>query len=298
MSATTPADQRLRAATAALADHDRLRQGRDRLAQDVRTAEHNVQLLTAELAREQRDVQDLTTGVMGFLASLAMTGELEREKREAAEAGIRLREGQAWFESLRAQLLALDTRLSSPPREALEAEIVAARAAKEGQMRQMGGAGGNQLLDIGIRVESIDIELVPLEDAVAAGTNADAKLYGVLDVLQREGANPPKGLVGDAQAAINVFHRAVDQLSVPDDAHPPFSAEISDDDRAPWVDAWLKRLFGTSDRTTRLHEAKSAMGSRLARLREQLAPVQARRDELAARRAELMREHDKLIEPG
>jgi len=298
VSATTPADQRLRAATAALAEHDRMRQGRDRLAQDVRTAEHNVHLMSAELAREQRDVQDLTTGVMGFLASLAMTGELEREKREAAEAGIRLREGLAWFESLRAQLISLDTRLSSPPREALEAEVVAARAAKEDQLRQMGGAGGNQLLDIGVRVESIDIELVPLEDAVAAGTNAAEKLFAVLDVFQREGATPPKGLVGEAQAAIAVFHRAVDQLSVPDDSHPPFSAAISDDDRSPWVDPWLKQLFGSGDRGTRMHAAKSALIARLNRLREQLAPVQARRDELAARRADLMREHDKLIDPG
>ncbi len=275
-----------------------MRQGRDRLAQDVRTAEHNVHLLSAELAREQRDVQDLSTGVMGFLASLAMTGELEREKREAAESGIRLREGLAWFESLRAQLIALDTRLSSPPREALEAEIVAARAAKDALLRELGAPGGATLIDLGVRIESIDIELVPLEDAVAAGTNAAAKVFAVLDVLQREGATPPKGLVGEAQAAIAVFHRAVDQLSVPDDAHPPFSAAISDDDRSPWVDAWLKQLFSSADRATRLHGAKAALSSRLIRLREQLVPVQARRDELSARRSELASQYDRVLDPG
>lgn len=298
MSDTTPADQRLRAATAALADHDRLRQGRDRLAHDVRTAEHNVHLLSAELAREQRDVHDLSTGVMGFLASLAMTGELEREQREAAEAGIRLREGMAWFESLRAQLIALDTRLSSPPREALEAEVVAARAAKESMLRELGAPGGAALIDLGVRIESIDIELVPLEDAVTAGTAAAEKLFAVVDVLGRSDAAPAKGLVGDAQAKLSVFHRAVEQLAAPDDTRPPFSSSISDDDRSPWVDPWLKRLFASGDRGTRIAEARTSVLARLTRLKEQLEPVRVRRDELAARRSELASQYDRVLEPG
>ena len=187
MSVTTPADQRLRAATFALAEHDRLRQGRDALAQDVASAEHRVKLLAAELAREQRDVQDLSTGVMGFLASLAMTGELEREKREAMEAGIRLREGQAAYEAVRAQLAALDAKLASPPRTALEAEIAAARAAKQATM-QLGTPGGAALFDIAVRIESIDIELIPVEDAVAAGTAAAAKLFEIVDILDKDEA--------------------------------------------------------------------------------------------------------------
>lgn len=287
----------MRAAIAALADHDRLRQGRDRLAQDVRTAEHNVHLLSAELAREQRDVQDLSTGVMGFLASLAMTGELEREKREAAEAGIRLREGLAWFESLRAQLISLDTRISSPLRETLEAEVVAARAAKEAMLRELGAPGGAALFDLGVRIESIDIELVPLEDAVAAGTVAAERLFSIVDVLGRDGAAPEKGLVGDTQAKLGVFYRAVDQLTVPDDRRPPFANAISDEDRSPWVDAWLKQLFGSGDRGIRIAEARTALLARLARLKEQLEPVRTRRDELAARRSELASQYDRVLDP-
>jgi chromosome segregation ATPase len=298
VSATTPADQRLRAAIAALAEHDHLRQGRDLLAQDVQTADHRVKLLSAELAREQRDVHDLSTGVMGFLASLAMTGELEREKREAMEAGIRLREGQAAHEGLRAQLAALDARLASPPRSTLEAEVTAARGAKEALMRQLGAPGGSALIDIGVRIESIDIELVPLEDAVAAGTAAAATLFEVLDVLDRQGAAPAKGLVGDAQARVTLFHRAVDQLGVPDDTQPPFANAISDDDRTAWVDPWLKRLFGSGDRETRLGEARTELLTRLTRLRSQLEPVRARRDELAARRSNLASQYDHLLDPG
>lgn len=288
----------MRAATAALAEHDRLRQGRELLAQDVRTAEHRVQLLTAELAHEQRDVHDLSTGVMGFLASLAMTGELEREQREAMEAGIRLREGQAWFESLRAQLLALDSRLSTPPREALEAEVVAARAAKEAMLRELGTPGGAALSDLAVRIESIDIELVPLEDATAAGIAAADQMFKVLDVLGRDGAAPAKGLVGDAQAKITVFQRAVDQLGAPDDTRPPFANAISDEDRQPWVDGWLKQLFGSGDRGTRLSEARTTLLARLTRVKEQLEPVRVRRDELAARRSELATQYDRVLEPG
>jgi len=291
-------DQRLRAATTALAEHDHLRQAWALLEQDVRAAAHRAQLLTAELAREQRDVHDLSTGVMGFLASLAMTGELEREKREAAEAGIRLREGQAVHDGLRAQLAALEARIASPAREALEAEVAAARAAKEAAMRDLGAPGGAALLDLEIGIESIDIELVPLEDAVAAGTAAAAKLFEVVDVLGRHGAAPAKGLVGDAQARITVFQRAVDQLTVPDDTRPPFASAISDDDRAPWVDTWLQQLFGSGDREARLAGARTALLGRLTRLKTQLEPVQARRDELAARRAALVRQHDQLVDPS
>ena len=294
----TTLDQRLRAATTALAEHDHLRQAAALLEQDVRAAAHRVQLLTAELAREQRDVHDLSTGIMGFLASLAMTGELEREKREAAEAGIRLREGQAVHDGLRAQLAALEARIVSPSRAALEAEVTAARAAKEAAMRDLGAPGGAALLDLEIGIESIDIELVPLEDAVAAGTTAAAKLSEVLDVFDRQGAAPAKGLVGDAQARTTVFQRAVDQLTVPDDTRPPFSSSISDDDRAPWVDSWLQQLFGSGDREARLAGARTALLGRLTRLKLQLEPVQARRDELAARRAALVRQHDQLVDPS
>lgn len=298
MSSTTPVDQRLRAAIAALAEHDHLRKGRDLLAQDVATAEHRVKLLTAELAREQRDVHDLSTGVMGFLASLAMTGELEREKREAMEAGIRLCEGQAAHEGLRAQLAALDARLAAPPRSSLEAEVAAARTAKEALLRQLGAPGGADLIDIAVRIESIDIELVPLEDAVAAGVEAAAKLLEILDVIDRQAAPPVRGVVGDAQAKITMFHRAVDQLGVPDDTHPPFAAAISDDDRAAWIDPWLKRLFGSGDRNVRLGEARTELVARLTRLRSQLEPVVARRDELAARRSDLATKYDRLLDPS
>nr|MBA3457119.1 hypothetical protein [Deltaproteobacteria bacterium] len=158
--------------------------------------------------------------------------------------------------------------------------------------------GGATLIDLGVRIESIDIELVPLEDAVAAGTAAAAQLFEVLDALGRDGAAPSKGLVGDAQAKITVFQRAVDQLAAPDDTRPPFSNAISDEDRQPWVDAWLKQLFGSGDRGTRIAQARTAVLNRLARLKEQLDPVQARRDELAARRSDLATQYDRLLDPA
>jgi len=291
-------DARLRAATTALAEHDHAAQGRPQLQRQVADAAHQVNLLRAELASEQRDVEDMTTGIMGFLTSLAMTGELEREKREAMEAAIRLREGNGVHDALAAQLAMLDKRLASPPRAALEAEVAAARAAKETAMRELGAPGGAALLDIAIRIESIDIELVPLEDAVAAGTTASAKLFEVLDMFDLHSSTPPKALVGEAGAALSAFHRAVDELAATDDTSAPFNKAITDEDRQPWVDAWLKQMFAPGDRFTRVAEAKSALLARKLRFEEQLAPVKARRDELAMRRDHLQHEHDRLLEPA
>jgi len=290
-------DERLRAATTALAEHDHAAQGRAWLQQQVADAAHQVSLLRTELAHEQRDVEDMTTGVLGFLASLAMTGELEREKREAMEAAIRLREGNAVHEALTGQLTLLDRRLASPPRGALVAEITAAREAKEVAMRQLGVPGGAELIDIAVRIESIDIELVPLEDAVAAGAIASAKLFEVLDMFDRHSTTPPKGMVGETGAALSTFHRAVDELAASDDTREPFSRSISGDDRQPWVDAWLKQMFGAGDRYTRVSEAKAALLARKLRFEDQLAAVKARRDELVMRRDHLRHEHDRLLDP-
>ncbi len=291
-------DDRLRAATTALAEHDHLEQTRPHLQQQVADAAHQVNLLRAELAREQRDVKDMSTGVMGFLASLAMTGELEREQREAHEAAVRLQEGTAVHDALVAQLAILDKRLAYPPRAALAAEIAAAREAKEAAMKDLGAPGGAALLDIAIRIESIDIELVPLEDAVAAGTVADTKLFVVLDMFDLHSTTPPKSLVGEAGAGLSAFHRAVDELGASDDTREPFSKAISDEDRQPWVDSWLKQMFGAGDRFTRVAEAKASLLARKLRLAEQLAPVRARRDELAMRRDHLQHEHDRLLDPA
>lgn len=290
-------DNRLRAATTALAEHDHLAHSRPHLQKSVADAAHQVHLLRAELAREQRDVKDLTTGVMGFLTSLAMTGELEREQREAHEAAVRLQEGTAIHDAHAAQLAMLDNRLASPPRAALVAEVAAAREAKEAAMKHLGAPGGAALLDIAIRIESIDIELVPLEDAVAAGMTASGKLFAVLDMFDLHSTTPPKAMVGEAGAAVTAFHRAVDELAASDDAREPFNRTISEEDRQPWVDSWLKQMFGAGERFARVSEAKATLLARKLRLEAQLAPVKARRDELAMRRDHLQHEHDRLLDP-
>lgn len=290
----------------ALVEHQNVAHARDLLARDVAAEDQRVQQLTAELMRERRDVEELTRGVLGFLASLALADEVEREQREAMEAEVRLREALTSRDGLRAQLASLDARLAARSRAQLEADLRAAREAKEAALLEYGGPESAQLQDLAIRIESIDIELVPLEDAVTTGSAAIAGLSQILTLLDRARAAPDrgadhvneaKGIVGDTQARITLFQRAVDALAAPDDVTPPYANAISDEDRQPFADAWIKRLFGSGDRSNRLEHAHAALLDRLHRIQAQLAPVRTRRDELAVRRAEIRARYDQLLLP-
>lgn len=293
------ADERLRAVTAAIAEREHLLRVRGLLQQDIANEDKRVQQLAVELQFERADVERLTTGVMGFLQNI-LAGEdaLEKEKREVIEAQSRLREAQGSLEGLKQQLLGVEARLGQLVPHQLEAELVDARAAKEDALVHSGTQIGADLQDIVIRIESIDIELVPLADAVVAGDaafQALAKLIGTLDAVANRtiefGSKPAEALAGDAQAKIRIFHRAVAEV-----AAASFEDRLDiDPTDATFADAWVKGLFGKGTRDERIQHARAPMVTRIERVGALLSPLRARHDELAKRRTALLAERDKLV---
>lgn len=292
-------DDRLRAVTAKIAEREHLVRVRALLAQDIATEDKRVHQLAVELQWERNDVARLTTGVMGFIETiLAADGALEKEKREAAEAEARLREAQGSLDALRRQAADVDVRIAQLVPAQLDAELVDARAAREAALLRSGSQTGAALRDIAIRIESIDIELLPLVDAVAAGDAAFMALGEILAVLDAVATRTfeledkrAKALAGDAQAKITIFHRALGEV-----ATASFEDRLDlDPTDATFADGWVKALFGKGTRDERLANARAPLVTRIERIGALLVPLRARHDDLAKRRAVLLAEREQLI---
>ncbi|MDQ3341504.1 MAG: hypothetical protein M4D80_40640 [Myxococcota bacterium] len=293
------AEDRLRAVTAAIAEREHLTRVRTVLGGDIANEENRVQQLAVELQYERNDVARLTTGVMGFLETiLAGDGALEKEKREAAEAEARLREAQGSLDALRRQASDVERRLAQLVPQQLEAELVAARTAREEALVRSGTTAGATLQDLAIRIESIDIELVPLADAVIAGNaafEALAKILATLDAVANRtvqfGSKPAEALAGDAQAKVSLFHRALAEVAT-SSFEDRFDVDPTD---ATFADAWVKGLFGKGTREERIANARTPMVARIERIETLLTPLRARHDDLASRRAALLAERQRLV---
>jgi len=294
------AQDRLVAAVKALAGYEHVHAGRQRIAADLSAEHSRVQHLTHELARERNDVAERSSGVTGFLYSLIGDEQLTIEQREALEAEARLAEALASRNHLHARVAALDARLAGQSAEALAAAVAAARADKEAVLIRTHHPAGLALQDLAVRIEAIEIELIPLDDAVAGGDAAIASLRSIVETLDRarnerlEQADA-RGAAGAAQAAITVFQRAIDALVTAEDATRHLGTLIDPADREPFVDGWIRALVGKGDRGARLATARAAIAFRLERLHAQLARVHARRDELAPRRETLRDERRRLL---
>lgn len=293
------AEDRLSKVTAAIAEREHLVRVRTLLANDIANEDKRVQQLAVELQYERNDVARLTTGVLGFLETiLAGDGAVEKEMREAAEAEARLREAQGSLDALRRQAAGVDARLAQLVPAQLDAELAAARAAREEALMRGGSAVGAQLQDLAIRIESIDIELVPLADAVVAGDAAFKALAEILAILDGVATrrvelhdHKAKAMAGDAQAKILMFHRALAEV-----ATASFEDRLDVDPAdATFADAWVKGLFGKGSREERIAKARAPMVTRIERIGALLAPLRARHDELAARRAALLAERHQLV---
>jgi len=298
------ADQRLEAATAAIAEREHLVRVRDLLAKDVANEEVRVQQLAGQLRSEQADVHRLTHGVMGFINDILDDGQLEQEKREVMEAQIRLKEAQGSLEMLRAQMQGVIDRLTQLVPAQLQAELVAARAAKEESLMRSGTTLGAELQDIAIRIESIDIELIPLADAVGTGSaafSAIAEILSLLDAVNAPlnvaaipfdtAAKKAKALAGEAQAKIVLFHRALTDV-----ATSSFGDRLDvDPSDTMFADDWIRDLFSKRTPQERLANARSSMVARIERINAVLGPLRARHDELATRRAKLVADRQKLV---
>ncbi len=291
---------RLVEAVNALAQYEHVRSGRDRLAADLSSEHARVYHLSAELTRERNDVIERSSGLRGFLYALVGDEQLTIEQREAIEAEARLAEALAARNHLHARVAALDARLAGQSGSDLATAVAAARVAKEEVLIRTNHPDGIALQDLAVRVEAIEIELIPLDDAVAAGEAAMTTLRSLIDTLDRahnvklEQADA-RGAAGSAQAAITVFQRAVDALVTAEDATRGFGTLIDAEDREPFADRWIRALVGKGDRTARLTAARAEIAHRLERVQGQLARVRARRDELAPRREQLLAERLRLL---
>jgi len=293
------ADDRFRAVNAALAEREHLLRVRGLLAQDIANEDKRVQQLAVELQYERADVERLTTGVMGFLQTiLAGEAALAKEKREVVEAQARLREAQGSLDMLKQQAAGVEARLVQLVPAQLEAELAAARAAREDALVHSGTPVGAELQDLAIRIESIDIELVPLADAVIAGDaafRAVAEILAVLDGVASKtielGSKRAEALAGEAQAKIVVLHRALSEVATSSFADP---LDVDPTDTT-FADGWVKGLFGKGTRDERLANARASMVARVERIGALLAPLRARHDELAARRTALLAERQRLV---
>ncbi|HEU0032107.1 MAG TPA: hypothetical protein VFQ53_15845 [Kofleriaceae bacterium] len=285
-------DERLRAAQAAIAEREHLLRVRAQLASQLATQDQRVQQLTLEHRREQADVDRLGKGVIAFLNDL-LGGQLAREQREAYEALVRLQEAAAMRDALRRQIESLDTRVSQLA--SAEADLEAARTDKEADLRRSGAPIAADLQELDIQIMSIDIELVPLHEAVVAGHAALAGLAVLVQMLNDASAGvetkkrDAKGIAGDAEAKLKIFETEMADLApLPLDIPAADPADVELDD-------WLSALLKDGDRTRRLAAASADLTGRIARLRARLEPVRARHDELSARRQRIVESRAMLV---
>ena len=293
-------DEQLAAATTALAEHEHAVAARAQLARQLAAEEERVRQLTIELASEREDVVRMTSGVKGFLYALLGDEQLSIEQREAMEAEARLAEAIGSRDHVGAQLAAIDVRLAGQSGEALVAAAAAARAAKEDVLIRTHHPAGLALEDLAVRIEALNIELIPLEEAVVAGEAALAKLRAVIETIdrahdERVEQRDARGSAGEAEAAIAMFHRSIDRLSTAEDETLGFTTLVDPAERAPFVDTWIRALVGKGERLARLAAARAAMVERHTRIAGQLVRVKARRDELAPRRSKLTSERLQLL---
>ena len=296
--AVTSAAERLRAATAAVAERDRLVRMKSQLASDLAGAEQRVVQLEQQLGREQMDVDRLSSAAHRFLNDLLGNTQLSREHREVAEAAAQLREATRARDTLRAHARNLEARLAVLTPDAIADELRAARAAKEAEVVEAGGPPAASLQELDVRLESIDIELVPLQDALASGHLALAKLAEIITVLDagddvresRKQASATRALAGEAQARMIGFGRALDELAT--SGAERVNEEPPD---ATFADGWIGALLGSGDRGARIAAARASIGQRIEYVRAKLTVVRTRHDELAVRRTALVGERDELL---
>ncbi|MEO8705627.1 MAG: hypothetical protein ABI867_36690 [Kofleriaceae bacterium] len=290
----TTSDDRLRAAHAANAERERLIQTRSQHATELTAAQQQVQQLARALGKELSDVQQLSTGVQGFLNQLVGGERLAKEQREVFDADARYKQAMQWRDQVIGNIANIDSRLAVLSTDAIATEIREARASKELEIRNAGGARAGQLLELDIRLESIDIELIPLENALTSGHAALAKLAEIvtfLDSAQDDRDSKKRaGASGDAQTKLIAFRRALDELAS-GGLDPVF-------DRRPderFADSWVRALFGDGKFAGRLAAARASILERIDYVRTKLTDVRTRFDELSARRASVAQERDALV---
>ncbi len=168
-TSVTAADERLRAAIAALAEAERLVGLRAALIRDVEAAAHAAEQQGAALVDEQRDVERYTGGLWAFLYGLVADVEsrLTKEQLEAAQAEVLHRETVAVRDRLHQEVLAVSARLEAS-RDAPR-ELAAARAGKAAELLASGGPRAEELVAFDEQLGRADSEALAIDEAFAAG---------------------------------------------------------------------------------------------------------------------------------
>ena len=302
-------DERIRAASAALAERGRLARRVAHLHNELAEAEARVAELAARLDAERRDVARYATGVWAWLYDLFADGaaRVEREEREAVEAALRHDEACALRDRLAAELREVEARAATL--EGAAQELLAAREAKQAQLIASGDPRGEELAEVVAALGRADAERAALDEAVRAGelaeaaiarlaeTLASARNWGTADLLsdsllvswaKREKLDAAHQLAAAAQADLAVFQRELADVGATLDAELGALAE-----HHRFLDTWFDNLFSDLSVQSRIAGAQETtarvarmVDERLADLRTRVHAVEARRLELERARAD------------
>jgi hypothetical protein len=294
------ADERIRAASAAVAERERLRRLRAALYVDVQLARARVDELAAALTGERRDVERLRGGVWAFVFGVFRDREarLAAEEREAAEAAARHEEAVAARDELERRLGEIDERLIGL--DGAEAEAKAARAAKQAALLAGDTPAAEELRATLEELGRVDDERRQLEEATAVGDEL-AKGFLRLGELLATARSRARAAGSDEGGGAWWTERAVEDarglLGLIEGRMAVFRRELADVGmtfEAPGVDldpvrlgGWIEHLFRNVVEDTidaaQLETAQTtqALAAVLTVLRQRSAEVERRRTALA-----------------
>jgi hypothetical protein len=295
------ADERIRAASAAVAERERLRRLRAALYTDVQLARARVDELAAALTAEQRDVEHFRGGVWAFVYGVFRDREarLAEEEREATEAAARHEEAVASRDELERQLGELDDRLVSL--DGAEVEAKAAREAKQAAL-----LAGDTPTAAGLRatLEELgraDDERRQLEEAAAVGDDLArgfAKLGELLATARSRARSDrwsedagtswwteraiqdSRGLLGLIDGRMAVFRRELADVAMTFEAP---GVELGEARFGGWIEHLFSNVTEDAIDAAQLETAQTAraLDAVLAVLRERASGVERRRTALA-----------------
>jgi hypothetical protein len=291
------ADERIRAASAAVAERERLRRLRGALYTDVQLARVNVDELAAALSAEQRDVERFRGGVWAFVYGVFRDrgARLAAEEREATAAAARHEEAVAARDELERQLGEVDERLTALA--GAEAEAKAAREAKQTALLAGDTPVAAELRATLEELGRVDDERRQLDEAVAVGDELETSFLRLGELLAtarsrarnddgstgwwtEQAVEDSRGLLGLIDGRMTVFRRELADVGM------TFEAPGVDLDRerlGGWIEHLFRNVLDDTIEAAQLETAQTvrALGAVLGVLRQRSAAVERRRTALA-----------------
>ena len=258
-----------------------LQQQRTVLLAKLGESDQRLEALRSQLVKEQEDVAVVRRQMQGaLLQNLKIV--LDKELREAAEAAARLQKELADRDALMKQLASLDHALALKDPVQLAREAAATRASAE-IAAIADRSRDQQLMNLGARIDAIDMELVPLTaslQAVHAATVTLAEAIHSIAEARRDGTKQERTeqrLIAVATENRDAFYRSLRELPAPDDVSPRIIDSLDGDDRAPYT---------------------GELGPRLVRLGALAEEVRTRHAEVAQRRLAFETQRSRVRKSG